>query len=500
MKTDDAPDFIEILDDDTSAFGGSPGNQTIDDTGGRRWIAPVAVAALVGLIVYGVASSSSSPGTPDVAPATSTPSVTPTTKPSPTTTVPAAPPVPYYAAELPREYKLQYVEMQPGDSRISVDGNYQLWASPGASGSTGSWFSLGYASGAGEIFAQDAYKLQSDRGSLAITHLHPGHVGAQLTTADGTSFVTAYGWTDDEVVRLIESIDVDPGGRPVITDPTLTEGYELISTIAPWTGVQGNPLEWVGYAPTLDPDTSVTISVSKPADIIGASVVPDRQVLLRFMLDHATSFSVDGHTAVAGQLVEQPGYSMATWDAGDHIVTVTSGMAVPDLIAIARTVHTVARAEWDGMKFQAQRNGAEANGNNVGDYSETQPVPVSFGTDAAGNAWTIRVSTMVYGAQPMINWELAGGGFGMSPTDGAEISTFVTSDRTYVVADLPRTVAAVADLHITLPGRDPVVVPFNDTDATLDRTFAAYAFTELGPFTAEIVAPDGTVLARWPSW
>jgi hypothetical protein len=44
-----------------------------------------------------------------------------------------------------------------------------------------------------------------------------------------------------------------------------------------------------------------------------------------------------------------------------------------------------------------------------------------------------------------------------------------------------------------------VVVPFNDPDATFDRTFAAFAFSEPVPYTAEIVAPDGTVLATWPS-
>jgi NADH:ubiquinone oxidoreductase subunit 2 (subunit N) len=45
---------------------------------------------------------------------------------------------------------------------------------------------------------------------------------------------------------------------------------------------------------------------------------------------------------------------------------------------------------------------------------------------------------------------------------------------------------------------DPVVVPFNDIDPGVDRTFAAYAFSEPAPYTAQIVGADGAVLASWP--
>ncbi|HEY4609697.1 MAG TPA: hypothetical protein VIH06_10850, partial [Ilumatobacteraceae bacterium] len=59
-------------------------------------------------------------------------------------------------------------------------------------------------------------------------------------------------------------------------------------------------------------------------------------------------------------------------------------------------------------------------------------------------------------------------------------------------------IAPTAALQINRNGFDPVVVQFNDIDPAFDRTFAAYAFSEPAPYTAQIVGADGAVLASWP--
>jgi hypothetical protein len=74
----------------------------------------------------------------------------------------------------------------------------------------------------------------------------------------------------------------------------------------------------------------------------------------------------------------------------------------------------------------------------------------------------------------------------------------VDNHRTYVLADLPRSVAPTAQLQITRDGFDPVLVPFNDVSPDFDRTFAAYGFSEPTTYTAQIIGEDGTVLAGWP--
>ena len=67
-----------------------------------------------------------------------------------------------------------------------------------------------------------------------------------------------------------------------------------------------------------------------------------------------------------------------------------------------------------------------------------------------------------------------------------------------MLANLPRAVAPTAQLQVTRPGVDPVVVPFIDADPELNRTFAAYAFSEATQYSAQIIGADGTVLASWP--
>ena len=64
---------------------------------------------------------------------------------------------------------------------------------------------------------------------------------------------------------------------------------------------------------------------------------------------------------------------------------------------------------------------------------------------------------------------------------------------------IARSIAASAQLQITRSGLDPVLVSFADADPSFDRTFAAYAFSEPTLYTAQIIGPDGAVLANWPS-
>ncbi|HSB87541.1 MAG TPA: hypothetical protein VLD86_14615, partial [Ilumatobacteraceae bacterium] len=240
MKTEDAPDIIEILDDDTGAFGERPAPPPLHDAGGPRWIGPLAAAALVGLIAYGIATSASG-GTPEVAtPASSTTAVTRTTQPAPTTTVPE-PLVPYYAAEPPREYRLQFVDIVRSAPLFQSNG-YQLWAKPGSTGSSGSWFSIAFYRGSGDFAfsAFNAYRIDADDGSSVISYSGGGRLNVQHTGELGSVFVNALGWSDDELLDFVRSITVDDG-VPSFPAASLTAGYEMVSSIEPWFALQGSP-------------------------------------------------------------------------------------------------------------------------------------------------------------------------------------------------------------------------------------------------------------------
>jgi hypothetical protein len=502
LQGDALPEIIEILDDDTDAFGDRAPSHTMSDTGGPGWIGPVAALALVALVGYGVATSASSGGLPKAAPASTTIVVTPTTVPAATTTVPAAvalqPPVPYYAADPPRPYKVKFAEITQDARSSRLD--YQLWATPGATGSSGSWFSIVNLSGQSTLYAQNAYRLHTDQGTFAVAHSLSGQTSVQFSNDRSSSLVfTAFGWTDEDLLHLAQSVDIDRG-EPTFTDSSLIAGYQLISTIEPWLVVEGLPVEQVYYASTDDPYNGVGINVSPLEPIRDGGPAIDRQTALTFLLDHGTSFMVDGHAAVAGNWVDQSGYSLAAWTAGDHMVTVIGKVQVPQLIDIARTVHEVSSAEWQGMRFQVTKNLSEDTAQNT-IINEPEPVTVSFGTDGDGAAWTIGVSMLGTGNTRQVNWTwgLNGANDVTTPDEAAQINTYVSNDRTFVLADLPRAIAATAQLQVNRAGLEPLLVPFNDIDPTLDRTFAAYAFSETGPYTAQIVGPDGAVLTSWPS-
>ncbi|HEX3087904.1 MAG TPA: hypothetical protein VHQ23_04565, partial [Ilumatobacteraceae bacterium] len=296
MKTEDTPEIIEIIDDDIDAFGERSASTTMVDSGGPRWIGPVAGLALIAIIGYGVASSASTSSVPRVAPAPSTTIGGPTTThPAPTTTEVPKPLVPFYAAQPPRQLTIEYAEMMTPSDGYYVPGSYQLWATDGATASSGSWFSvLTYPATVSNVFAIDAYRVQTDRMSMAISHLSGGQTSAQLALNDSSSVsLLSFGLTDDAVIRLASSLDV-VRSHLQFTDRAVVEGYQLVSTVQPIVALQGNPAEQIFYSDGNDPVGGFGILVSPRAAGADGSTL-ERQNALQFFLDNPTTFDVDGH-------------------------------------------------------------------------------------------------------------------------------------------------------------------------------------------------------------
>ena len=495
MKTDDDLSIIEIIDDDVDPFGDRATSTTVHDTGGPRWVGPVAAAALIALMAYGVATSATSNSAPKVAPVTTTAHAPTTTQPvpAPTTTVPG-PLVPYYSADPPRDFHLASAQIEdaPGVIFSPTSGNYQLWAT---SGST-AWFSIETYTGGSLGVSVDAYRVFAGTHSIAVSHQSAARSVAEFTPGGSVSVrITSFGWSDQDLVQLAASVTADQ--RAIhLNDRTLVAGYQILSTVQPWLAVQGRPVEWINYDTARDLNGGIVLTVAlRPPSKAGGDTF-DRRVALQYFFDQATTFDADGHVAVAGTVMSQPDFALASWIANDHIVTVSGAVSVPQLIDIARTVHQVSADEWRGMQFQAASHNSDIEFANP---TQSVATPVSFGTDAASEAWQINVSTVTFPNQQFTSWEWTNGGFGWSADDIAKVSTVVDDKRTYVLADLPRAVAATAQLQVNRDGLDPVVVPFNDAQPESDRTFAAYVFSEPATYTAQIIGADGAVLASWPS-
>ncbi len=495
-------EIIEIIDDEIDPFGERHQNTTIHDTGGPRWIGPAAAVALVALIGYGIATSASSTSVPKVAEAPSTTISPPTTQPAPPTTDPQ-PVVPYYSADPPREFRIQFAEIGESGQPPFLLGDYQLWATPDATATSGSWFSIeSERTGRQPLTAVDAFRVPTADQTMAISRLASGQSRIQFSIDNVRSAtITAFGWADDDLVRLAQSVEMNeptPAGSNVWpSDPTLIGDFRLLSTVHPYLAVFADPVEQVYYSDGSAPRRGFALAVVHLDPRGGDPAITDRQIALRFFLDRTTPFEVDGHSAVAGVVAGQPDQAVATWIAGDHMVSISGTLSMQEAITIARTVHEVSSNEWDGMKFQASRNG---NGFN-GDYTQSEPRAVSSGTDADGSQWIVHVSMTTFtGEQPGVDWKWSlGGEYGSTTSDTAKITTVVDGERTYVLAELPRAIAPSAQLEVTRTGFDPVLTTFTDTDPSLDRTFGAFAFSEPTSYTARIIGPDGAVLATWPS-
>ena len=503
LQGDSSSEIIEIFDDDTDGFDHRAQSHTTDDHGGPRWIGPVAVVALVAVIGYGVATSASSSRSPKASTAPSTSVVVRTTLPVrvPTaTTLPPAPTVPFYSADPPRQYTIQYADLQTEQPGIGGDSRFQLWATRASISTPRSWFSVSSSLGSTGLTVPGAYRLKTDHGVFAISHLPSRQSSAQFMASSNWVLLTAFGFSDDDLVRLAKTVTFSEagGGTFYFDDPALIAGYEMISTVDPWGAVQGQPAEQIFYSATGDPFGGFSIGVSPLQLTSNGDFTLDRQSALQFLINDVSPFTVDGHDAVAGALINQPDVALASWSAGDHIVTVSGKMSVSQLIAIAQTVHQVGAAEWAGIAIQNSTATNSNNNNNNTTVNVPPPMPVSFGTDSQGQPWTIRAALATYGNLRQITWDWTNGNFWTTPTDNVQINTVVDLDRTYVLADVPRALATTAELHVVPNGLDPVVIHFNDIDPTSDRIFAAYAFSEPGPYTAQVVGADGTVLATWP--
>ena len=498
LQSDALPAVIEIIEDDGDSFGDRGPTTAIPDSGGPRWVGPTAAAVLIALVGYGVATSATkglpkvaAPPTTSVAPASTAPAQAPTTSTEP------PPVVPYYAADPPRQFAVRSADFLAPDTRRLRENDYQLWAVDGASATSGSWFSIeGYDTDPDSLFTVDAYRAQAGKHPIAIVHLPTGHSVAEFVAARSVQVrLTALGWSDEDLVRLAQSISIEDD-HVQLGDPSLYPGYEFVTAVPPYLVIEGRLAEQISYTSSTSPSGDFTVLVSQRPPIPGGVKSRERQIALRFLLDQATPFEVDGHSGVAGVVIGHDRVSIATWVAGDHIVTLAADMPVPDLVAIAQTVRPVTLDVWRGMQFQAATRGGGNDFDGQNDVST--PVTVSSGTDTDANPWVVSVTSSTFGTRRLVTWRWDRRSFDALAAPQPAIDTVVDFQRTYVLAQLPRDVAATAQLQINRTGLDPIVVPFNDTGAAFDRTFAAYAFSEAAPYTAQIVGADGTVLASWP--
>ncbi|HEX2782693.1 MAG TPA: hypothetical protein VHN36_03840, partial [Ilumatobacteraceae bacterium] len=250
MKTDPTIEIIEIIDDDADwATSRSTTPHARPDTS-RRWIGPVAAATLLVAIGYGVISSAITSNSAKAPPtSTSVPRTTvAATSTSVAPTINVISPRFYVADPVPTGFTMHFAETldmggNPADFTDSTTA--QLWATDGATATSGSWFVV--SRGIHHFTGRNAYRTVVGVTTLVVEH-DPASGQARLSfNKDGSQLeITAFGWTDRQLLRLADSFYISDS-KIQFHDPFFVTDHKPRLDADPSIAVYGLPVSWVGY-------------------------------------------------------------------------------------------------------------------------------------------------------------------------------------------------------------------------------------------------------------
>ena len=489
MKTGPPIEIIEIIDDDDDGFTTHSTPRATAPELRRRWIGPAAAATLLAVIGYGVISSAISSRAAKSTPPSTT--VTPTTTVSSTPTVSIISPQYYAADPVPTGFTMHFAEtlgMGGNTADFTDSTTAQLWATPGATANSGSWFIV--SRGTHHSTGRNAYRTVAGDTNVVVEH-DPASGQARLSfTKDGNGLeITSFGWADRQLLRLVQSVYVGDSAIQ-FHDPFFVTDHKPLLFTDPSTALYGLPVAWVGYT------TGVSTTLSQSFTITVAGFPrSNRDVAVRFAMTDTTPIAIGDLPGIIGMSAVEPELTILQWQDGDRLITMRGNLPRHQLVAIAETVRPGAT---DAVEAQVQPDQPAA------------PVLTSaLHTVSSGwldGPWVVQVSAAPDDATNWFVWWIDQPASTSAPTTGRlsvqgpgpTIETLVDRGRTYVLARVPRSMAD-AKLEVNPTGLSPVELTFVDVGADLADVFAAYAFTEPVPFTAQIIDGTGQTVTSWPT-
>jgi hypothetical protein len=478
MRTDPLPEIVEIIDDE-----GDSSRVHVPDAPRHlpvfrsRWFGPAVAAALLAVAGYVVVSSSiesttSTSGPGDIAPQ-------------------------YYVAEAPAGFSMYMAEErgESGSASASFDdgGEAELWATPDASATTGSWFVV--SRGPQHSTGRNSNRTIVDGIEVVFEH-DPASGQTRLTfTKEGYDLaITSFGWIDRQLVRLVRSVNVDDS---VIrfSDGFFTSDHRRVLDADPARAMFGLPVARVGYATGLPADLADGFTITVAGDN-----VEDEARVTSFALTETRPINVGALPGIIGRWAADPSITVVQWHDSERLISIQGNLDARRLEALAQTVHESPTAQ--------VRSQLEAGSPPEAPATQIAPHTVVSGMLSDGRAWGIQVSPRdPDDAGAGYLWWIAQPGDGgalseprpSQPGTGPTIDTFVEHGRTYVLARIPRSMDG-AELHVAPTGLPSIVTRLYDVDASLPDEFAASVFLEPVPFTARIIDANGTTVAFWPTF
>lgn len=498
MKSGPTPEIIEIIEvlDDDDVFSApqrSAPHQPPDP--GRRWVGPSAAAVLLAVIGYGVISSAISNGsaTPPH-PATTVPRTTTANGGATTSTTPTVnliSPQFYVADPVPAGFSMHFAETlgmggNPADFTDSTTA--QLWATAGATANSGSWFVV--SRGTHHSTGRNAYRTLVGFSNVVVEHDPVSGQSRVAFTKDGNSLeITAFGWADRQLLRLVDSVHISDSEIQFHDGFFATDHKQLLSADPP-TALYGLPVAWVGYT------TAVPASLAQSFTITVAGFSPaHRDIAIRFAMVDSIPFSIGSFPGVIGASAADPRLTILQFRDGDRLITLRGNVDPATLVSIAYTVHAapeaaVMEAVQPDQPFAPILRGQQH----------------AVGSGSLDGPWAVQVSANPDDATESFVWWIGQPSATGTPAEtrlsvpgpGPSIETLVAHDRTYVLAKVPRSMAG-ATLHVNPTGLPSTTQDLLDVDGALGSEFAAFAFSEPVPYTAQIIDANGQTVASWPT-
>ena len=478
MSIESPPELVEMIDDDWDVFGDHSFNLASRDTGGSRWVGPAAAIALIAIVGYGIASPS----------ATSTPTAAPT--------IPGLIKSQYYVADPPSGFDMYLAEARDEGGTAARDladsGPAQLWATGDASATAGSWFLV--SRGSHHATGENSYRTIVDGIEVVVEHDPPTGQSRLAFTKDGHPLeITALGWVDRQLLRLVRSVSVDDS-EIRFSDRFFATDHRQVLDTDPSAALFGLPVARVGYTTGLPTTLAQSFTITVGGDNIG-----DKSKVMKFALTTTASFTVGDLTAIVGQSATDPTVAIAQWQDGERLITMQGNIAAKQLEAIAETVHQISK--------RAVHKQVDASSAGKVAALQVPPKTIASGMLGDGWPWTIRVSTRnPSNASDGYLWWIGQPGDSAQPTETRislptgkpTIETIVEHGRTYVLAKVPLSMTG-AQLHIDPTGLPSTVAPLRPIDPSLADNFTAAVFFEPVPFSARIVDSSGATVVSWPT-
>jgi hypothetical protein len=482
-------EIIEIIDDDHPLDHHGAVLQTPPERG-PRWVGFAATAALLAAITYGVISSAIATNSANNA-ASATTTLAPTTTVAQVAAVHLIAPQFYVTDNIPSGFTMHFAESlgMGGNSADFTDSSTaQLWATDDATATSGYWFVV--SRGTHHSTGRNAYRTIVAGVPVVVEHDANSHQSRLAFTKNGEQLeITAFGWADRQLLRLVQSVYL--GDSEIrFDDHFFTSDHHKVLDADPTSAVYGLPVAWVGYTTAVPAALARSFTIT----VAGYNAV-QRDAALPFALFNIEPIEIGASPGVIGQLAADPRQTVIQWQDGERLITLRGNLDVPTLVSIADGTHpedsAVVRQQVDTNPTPSPILQGDRHPVASGWLDGPWFVQVSSGPGDDNTEWYVWWIGQPAATSTPSESRLSLTGYGPS------IETFVDHGKTYVLAKVPRALGS-AQLQVNLNGLPSTKVAFVDAGDNFPAEFAAFAFTEAVPFTAQIVVAGGTA-ASWPT-